>query len=155
MIARKGREPSQPPPQSLAAKLTEMKNLVKQYHLLEETSEDSPGPTVKRNFSTSFITLRESVESQSISEESEADIKLENHKEEQAVSPEKFQTQSSWENKEDENNLESVLTLSRGNSVTDEVNIWLSLPSNDMIIAGGVLLLITIAGILYSLTSLP
>ena len=129
--------------------LTEMKNLVKQYHLLEDSSRDSPEPTVKRNFSSSFVSLRESVESQAISEESEADIRLEN-KEEQ---PGEQQTQTSLENKEDENNPETVLTLSRGDSVTEEINVWFSLTSNDMIIAGGVLLIITIAGILFCLTS--
>ena len=133
--------------------LNEMKNLVKQYHLLEQKSQDSPEPAVKRNFSTSFVTLRESVESQSISEESEADIKLET-REEQARSQEKFQTQSSLEIKEDENNPESALTSNRGNSVTDEINIWFSLTSSDVFIAGGVLVLIIIAGILYNLASL-
>ena len=57
-------------------------------------------------------------------------------------------------NKEDENNPESALTSNRGNSVTDEINIWFSLTSSDVFIAGGVLVLIIIAGILYNLASL-
>ena len=143
--------------------LNEMKNLVKQYQLIEEDSKETqlPTPAAERNFSTSLVSLRESVQSQSICEESDTQLNLEDTEELDtglAAGMDRYQSQSSFEQKQEESFNESPVTFSRVNSVNDELNVWnlpesLSAMTRENLMLG-FFIIVTVAVILFNITRL-
>ena len=124
--------------------LNEMKNLLKQYQIVEEDSQEMVEP-VKRNFSTAMVSLRESVESQLISEESETELN------EQEECHEMYQSQNNLEQKEEEILLESAIC--RQSSSPDDLSVWnlpesLSTVSQEYSLCG--LIIFVMAVLLYN-----
>ena len=97
----------------------------------------------KRNFSTALVSLRESVESQSISEESEVELN------DQEEGEERYQSQDS-EQREEESFLESALSFSRRSSGSEDISVWrLFTVSQEELMLGGLIILVLVI-LLYS-----